>query len=131
MIKEVATTLNQFFNSFGVPAYITNFAYTASANESEYLPAEMPYITYDAYIGSTLQTVPVGVRIWYSAQTIQTEMYEIADKILGRIKGGLQVPCGNGYLYIYPGNPYAQPAASENPSVCVMYLNINVSYDLN
>lgn len=121
MTKEVATALYNFFNSFGLSGYVNNFVPTN---------ATLPYITYDAYIGNTLETVPIGVRVW-SAGQLPTELFDIVERIRERIANGLFLTCGNGHLYIYPGNPFAQPAASENPDISVMYLNINVSYDLN
>lgn len=121
MTREVATALYDFFNSFDLPAYVTNFVP---------MTATMPYITYDAYIGNTFETVPVGVKVWYTG-SLPTELFDTVEKIRTRIKNGLQLPCGNGYLYIYPGNPFAQPAADENPDISVMYLNINITYDLN
>lgn len=121
MIKEVATGLYDFFNSFGIPAYVTNFV----ADDTV-----LPYITYDVYIGAPLDVVPIGVKVWYGGG-LPTELFETVEKIRAKIGNELQVPCGNGYLYIYPGNPFAQPAADENPDISVMYLNINVSFDLN
>ena len=131
MIEEVSRTLYSFFNSFVLPAYVTNFAYVTNANGTEYLPAVMPYITYDAPVGDTFATVPVGVKVWYPNKTLQTAMYKTVEKIRDRIKNGLQLPCGNGYLYICCGTPFAQPAADENPEISAFYLNIEITYDLN
>lgn len=121
MTQEVATAFNSFFNSFGLPGYVTNFVP---------IDAELPYTTYDLPIGNTLETVPVGVKIWYPG-TLPSELFGTVEKIRSRIANGLQIKCGNGFLYIYPGNPFAQSAADENPDISVMYLNINVSFDLN
>ena len=121
MTNEVAKSLYDFFNSFDLPGYVTNFVP---------YDAKMPYITYDAYIGDTMETVPIGVKIWYVG-ILPTDLFETIEKIRLRIKNGLQIKCGNGYIYIYPGNPFAQPAEDENPDISVMYLNINISYDLN
>lgn len=122
MIKEVVDTLYEFFNSFGIPAHISNYIRDG---------ATMPYITYDAYIGNTMETVPIGVKVWYAGDKLPPAQLETVEKIRARIANGLQIKCGNGFLYIYPGNPFAQPAADENPDISVMYLNINVSFDLN
>lgn len=121
MTKEVASALYSFFNSFGLPGYVTNFVPS---------DAELPYNTYDLPIGNTLETVPLGVKVWYPG-ILPTALFDTVERIRKRIANGLQIPCGNGYLYIYPGNPFAQPAADENPDISVMYLNINVSFDLN
>lgn len=121
MIKEVATTLYDFFNSFEIPAYVTNFV----PNN-----ARLPYITYDAFIGKPLETVPIGIKVWYEGN-LPTKLFETVEKIKTKIGKELQLHCGNGFLYIFPGTPFAQPAADENPNVSVFYLNINISYDLN
>lgn len=121
MVKEIATTLYSFFNSFGLPAYVSNFVSDT---------AEMPYITYDACMGDTLETVPIAVKVYYKGK-LPTALFETVERIRSRIAGGLHLPCGNGYLYIYLGNPFAQAAADENPDISVYYLNINISYDLN
>lgn len=121
MIKEVATGLYDFFNSFGIPAYVTNFV----ADD-----AVFPYITYDAYIGAPLEVVPIGVKVWYAGR-LPTELFETVEKIRVKIGNGLHVPCGNGYLYIYQGEPFAQVAEDDTPGISAFYLNINISYDLN
>lgn len=121
MTQEVATALYSFFNDFGIPGYVTNFVPTDAA---------MPYITYDLSMGDTFETTPVGVKVWYPG-VLPTALFDTVEHIRERIANGLQLPCGNGYLYIYPGTPFAQPAADENPDISVMYLNINITYDLN
>lgn len=121
MIKDVATTLYSFFNSFGIPGYVSNYV-----DES----TEFPYLTYELPVGKTLQTTPVSVRLFYSGD-LPTAMFETTEAIYKKIQNGLQLPCGNGFLYIMPGNPFAQVTENDEPTISAMYLNINISYDLN
>lgn len=121
MIVDVASTLYAFFSGFGIPAYTTN-------NVPE--TAVLPYLTYDFTVGKTLTSAPLGARLWWEG-TLPRAMLEKADEIGARIGAGIQIPCGNGYLWMYKGEPFVQPIADEDERISTLYLNITAQYDLN
>lgn len=121
MIKDVAAALYAFWNSFGLVFYTTN-----NVPES----AVLPYGTYDLAVGKTLSSTPLGARLWYEG-TLPAALFEKADEIHERIKNGYQIPCGNGYLVLYPGDPFVQPVSDEDDRLSTLYLNVTASYILN
>lgn len=121
MTTAVAAALYTFWNSFGIAFYTTN---NVSGN------AVLPYGTYDLAVGKTLSSTPLGARLWWEG-TLPAAMFEKADEIYERIKNGYQIPCGNGYLVLYPGDPFAQPVDDEDDRISTLYLNVTASYILD
>lgn len=121
MTEAVAEALYQFWNSFGITFYTTNNVPSS---------AVLPYGTYDLTIGKTLSNAPLAGRLWYEG-TLPRAMFQEADEIHERIKTGYQIPCGNGYLVLYPGDPFAQPVADEDDRFSTLYLNLTATYILN
>lgn len=121
MIVDVASALYAFFSGFGIPTYTTN-------NVPE--TAVLPYLTYDFTVSKTLASTPLGARLWWEG-TLPRAMLEKADEIGARIGAGIQIPCGNGYLWMYKGEPFVQAIADEDERISTLYLNIIASFDLN
>lgn len=121
MIKDVAAALYAFWNSFGLTFYTTN-----NVPES----AVLPYGTYDLAVGKTLSSTPLGARLWWEG-TLPAELFEKADEIHEQIKNGYQIPCGNGYLVLYSGDPFVQPVSDDDNRLSTLYLNVTASFDLN
>lgn len=121
MIKDVAAAMYAFWNGFSIPAYTTN-------NVPKH--AVLPYLTYDLAVGKTLSSTPIGARLWWDG-TLPAALFEKADEIHERIKNGYQIPCGNGYLVLYPGEPFVQPVLDEDDRLSTLYLNVTASFDLN
>ena len=121
MIVDVASALYTFFSGFGIPAYTTN-------NVPE--DAVLPYVTYDFAVGKTLSSTPLGSRLRWEG-TLPRAMLEKCDEIQKRIGTGVQLPCGNGYIWLYPGDPFVQPGSDEDDRLSTLYLNVTASFDLN
>lgn len=121
MIVDVASALYTFFSGFGIAAYTTNNAPS---------DAVLPYLTYDLAVGKTFSSTPLGARLWWEG-TLPAALFEKADEIYERIKNGYQIPCGNGYIWLYPGEPFAQPVEDEDDRLSTLYLNITAQFDLN
>ena len=91
--------LQTFWSSFDLPAFDEN---TVPDNTA------LPYITYEGandYFGTTL---PLSASIWYRSASwadITAKENEIAEYI-GR--GGKQIACEGGALWIKRGQPWAQ-----------------------
>jgi hypothetical protein len=121
MIVDVASTLYTFFSGFGITAYTTN-------NVPE--NAVLPYVTYDIAVGKTLSSAPIGARLWWEG-TLPAALFEKADEIQSSIGTGIQLPCGNGYIWLYQGDPFVQPVSDEDDRLSTLYLNVTASFDLN
>ena len=121
MIVDVASALYTFFSGFGISAHTTNNVPS---------DAVLPYVTYDFIVGKTLSSTPIGARLWWEG-TLTRAMLEKCDEIQSRIGTGAQLQCGNGYLWLYAGDPFAQLVADEDDRISTLYLNITAQYDLN
>lgn len=114
--------LNQFFNSFGIPA----FPETSVPDKQE-----MPYITYP-FATAEFDDYPVNLTayIWYKTESEAVPTAkgrEIMDAI-GR--GGCTVPVDGGYIWLYMGSPALRAVLDEDNSVKRRALNITAEYFL-
>ena len=121
MIVDVASALYTFFSGFGIQAYTTNNVPSDAVS---------PYMTYDLAVGKTLSSTPIGARLWYEG-TLPRAMLEKCDEIQKRIGTGIQLQCGNGYIWLYQGDPFVQPVSDEDDRLSTLYLNVTASFDLN
>jgi len=112
--------LQAFWSSFGLPAYDENTVPDDAA---------LPYITYEAskdFFGATLAQ---SASLWYRSASwadITAKEQQIAE-FIGR--GGRQVACDDGAIWIKRGQPWAQ--RMDEPSdnmVRRIVLNIEVEY---
>ena len=111
--------LDVFWNGFTWKAYNENTV----PND-----AQLPYITYEAtidFFGNTVvQTTSLWQRSFSWAEITQKEK-EIANAI-GR--GGLQIPCDGGTIWIKRATPWAQKVASGNPDIRRIALNLELEF---
>lgn len=111
--------LNQFWNSFGIPAY-----------ESSTVPEGVGkfYITYEVATDSLDRAVPLSASIWdidtMSWRRISQKAEEISDSLI-QVK---TIPLDIGYLYVTRGQPFAQRMSDEDPTVRRIYINIIAEY---
>lgn len=112
---------DQFWNSFGLPAFDENTAIDKGDIDS------VGYITYQAMAGVLGQTLPLSASIWYRSQYWK-EISEKADEILRRIYNGVVVSINGGYFWLKvpDGTPFAQRMDSGDPDGIVkrIYLSI-------
>ena len=116
-----AQRLQQFWNSFQIPAYDEN----SVPDDVEY-----PYITYSVADDSLDNTVYLTASIWYrsfSWAEVESKKNEIAKRIGEH--GFLSLPIDNGYVFMVKGTPFAQRMADPSDELVKrMYLNINVEF---
>jgi hypothetical protein len=112
--------LQQFWSSFGVPAYDENVIPT---------DAKMPYITYEARTDSLDYPVAASASIWYRSDSWQ-EISEKSDQIATYIQKVLKpIPIEGGYVWIVKGTPFAQRMPDDQDRhVRRMYLNVLIEY---
>ena len=91
--------LNQFWNSFGIPAYDQ---YSVPDD------AKMPYITYETVYDDFDHPVSVTASVWYrdvSWAAVTLKVDEIEERIS---RGGCTVPYDDGAFWVIKGTPWAQ-----------------------
>lgn len=112
--------LNNFWNSFGIPAYDEN---TVPDD------ATLPYITYSASEDDFGRPVSLRASIWYRSKSwndITAKMDEISDHIT---RGGIMVKYDNGAIWITKGSPFAQRMNdSEDDSIRRIFMNIEAEF---
>lgn len=90
--------VNKFWNSFDLIAYDEN-----SVPDD----AVMPYITYNASIGSLNDPLFLSASLWYYTSS-WVEISQKAEEISNYIGSGAGVPYDDGRLWITQGTPFAQ-----------------------
>lgn len=128
MTKEAA--LFQFFNSFGIPAYVD----TNVLNENDEEDAVLPYITYSQQ-SNGFDDLPVSltVKIYYYGESeapVNAKAREI-EKRIG--EGGINIPCDGGVIYLSLGSPRITNLTDEvDPRIKLRMMNIdrqdNIAY---
>lgn len=106
--KDQWQVQNDFWNSFGLPAYDENTVFTAGT-----MPA-YPHITYEAKIGIWDQDLSLSASLWYKS-TSWKEISQKADEILADIVHGKMIKIKGGYFWIKTpsGTPFAQRMSAE------------------
>ena len=115
---NLSKTLYNYFNSFGVPAYL------------EYnipVGATFPYISYtlsyeDGYIDNLIQA-----RIWTKSSGL-TQLATLADKIGDNIGNGITVNgADGGTVWIKKGSPFVQFVPDDDTTLKVAYLTLTTN----
>lgn len=112
-------TQDEFWNSFGIPAYDENT-----------VPDEavMPYITYGAVVSNFENPITLLASIWYR-ETSWKNISELADRIASYIgKSYKAIKVDGGYMVLSLGAPFAQRMADEDDSVRRMYLMVDTEF---
>ena len=115
-----ASTIYQFWNSFGLTAYEEN-----SVPDD----ATFPYITYQLVTDSFDREIPITASIWYRSESwtaINAKTDEISQKIS---RGGKIISCDSGAIWLKRGQPFAQNMGDENDDLIKRkYLNITAEF---
>ena len=117
---DKAQALNEFWSSFGLPAYDVN-----TVPED----AEMPYITYETSTDSIDNQIPLNASLWYrqlswaeiskKAEEISKYLYEM-NPCTKKVDGGR--------MYICRGTPFAQRMSDEDDMIRRIVLSIWVEF---
>lgn len=116
MSRDKWQTLQDFWSSFGIPAYDT-----ASVPDD----AVMPYITYTALVAPFEMTTLLTADIWYHS-TAWNDISNKADEIGAFLQGGELVSLQDGkqYIYLAQGSPFAQRIQDEDDTVKRVRINV-------
>lgn len=111
--------LDNFWNSFGLPAYDEN----SVPDDAAY-----PYITYTVATDSLDNAIPLSANIWYRARSwkdITLKSEEIAKKIAER--GFYSVKLDHGYMWLTKGSPFARRMTDADP-IKRIYINVMAEF---
>ena len=100
-----ASALYEFFGGFGLPAYPAHNVPGGAA---------LPYLTYevkDGFFGG--DPVSLAVNLWYytASEALPNAKAREIGKAIG--PGGVQLPCGDGTLWLTRGDPWCLSPASQ------------------
>ena len=115
-IQNTATILKEFWNSFGIPAYVE---FTIPEE------AELPYITYELVKPDWAEQAPYYARLWYR-DTLMTNIMAKADEISNRIGSGIRLEKNGTYIYLFKDSNFFQflPNEIEDPTQKLGYLSM-------
>lgn len=114
--------IDEFWNSFGLPAYDEN---TVPTDDS----VDYPYITYSVSTDSLGNMVPLSASLWYrstSWEDITHKAREIARVIKTQ---HMPIKIDGGYVWLVGGTPFSQRMSDPNDDmVRRIYLNVSAEY---
>lgn len=113
--------LNEFFNSFGLPAYPV----TSVPKDSIF-----PWLTYENTIGNAGdEPITISVNLWYYTES-EKEPNDKADEIAKAIGlGGTVINHDDGVIWIKRGTPWSNSLNDENdPAIKRRSLNVVLEF---
>lgn len=116
-----AAALQQFFSSFGIPAY-------ASASVPD--DAVFPWLTYDLSTSAWDDgDVSLTVNLWYytTSEAVPNAKAQEISKAIGL--GGKLLLCDEGVIWLKRGSPWCQSLHDDSDSMIKRrYINITTEY---
>lgn len=114
--------IDEFWNSFGLPAYDEN---TVPTDDS----VDYPYITYSVSTDSLGNMVPLSASLWYRS-TSWEDITHKAQEIARAIKTQhMPIKIDGGYVWLVGGTPFSQRMSDPNDDmVRRIYLNVSAEY---
>ena len=114
-----ASVIHSFWSSFGLDAYEEN---------SVPAGAVMPYITYEFASADSGEECALTASVWYEGGS-WIEINEKAGEISAEIGNGIIEECGEGYVRIRKGVPFAvSSGVTDDRNIRRKILNIFVMY---
>ena len=131
-VTNTAVALQQFFGSFGIPAYgKNNVPYTVNENGEE-RRVEMPYITYEIINPQPFARAMFHAWVWYRG-TSYVPVCAKCDEIEAALHDGgvcINTPSGAVYIMMDDATPFAQEQPDPDINVRVMYLTMILHADI-
>lgn len=93
-----AAALHKFFNSFGIPAYVS----TSVVNENGEEDVTFPYLTYEYSVGGFDDTTHPTVRLYYYTESL-TSINAKSEEISKVCHNGVPIRFDGGGAIIYSG----------------------------
>lgn len=123
-MTTTAKALYQFFNGFGLPAFVENNVPDEFPNDEGLLqPVKPPYITYQLIEPDSLNEASFYARIWYY-DTSFAAIAAKADEIRRAVGRGYSVPIDGGVLWIWRDSNFLQFQPADEPTLKIAYLSL-------
>lgn len=120
-MTNIAKALYQFWNGFGIPAFVEN---TVPENMPDGTPVEMPYITYRLAEPDWSDTIQLYARVWYRGTSF-TGILTKVDQISRAIGTGKTISFDNGFLALFKDSMFAQYMKDDiDETIKIAYLSI-------
>lgn len=116
-----ASALHEFFNSFGIPAYVAT-----SVPDN----AQMPYITYTYGVnGFDMGSFSCTVNVYYrtESEAVPNAKVEEIERVIDT-RGGCSVAYDGGVMWIKRGTPWVQAIGEPDMTIKRRYINIEIDY---
>jgi len=127
VIERIHKALLEFWESFGIPAYVSGYVYDPEKPNAE--PEElMPYITFEVVRGDYFVPSYTSAVIWDFSRSF-TKLWAVAGAIEAAIPaiGGYTVDFEGGFLRIMRGSPFIQIYPQEQKDITALYINIEIT----
>lgn len=123
MIEAIARMLQDFYSSFGIPAFPEQQVPDTDENGNALQP---PYITYRLVAPTWRGNVTHYARVFYRSFSL-TEVSAKADEIVARIGEGITLKSEDGYVTLAPDEPYIQfQPTDETPEYKIIRINMEM-----
>lgn len=120
---NTAQALNEFWNGFGIPAYMVN---TVPDEQPDGKPTEPPYITYSIVETEPLEAATHYAQVFYRGAALAALLSKV-DEIKEAIGTGAIIKCNGGYVVLRPASPFVQLMIDADPDVRYAYINLQVN----
>ena len=114
-MRTIANALDEFCNSFSIPAYSENTVPDT---------VDVPYLIYPIVEPEWNQKTPWHIQGWYRSKS-NADLYAKADEIVHAIGTGITIRTGSGFLVIYPDTPLIQTMVNGDFRSFYISLSIN------
>lgn len=115
-----AQAIYEFMSSFGIPAY----AHTSVPDQ-----AQMPYITYEYYLGDLYSGEQfMEIDVWY-----RTESEALINQKVRDIKSAIpaNIRYDNGTIWVKRGSPFAFSVPNDDNTIKCRRVNLSIEYISN
>lgn len=113
-MTDVAVALYNFWNSFGIPAYVED-------NVPD--DAELPYITYELSQPDWKDPSSYTARVWYKGWSL-VDISSKVDLIKNTIGECVSIRTNSGSVVLYPDTKFSQFQPISSDDVMVVYLSM-------
>ena len=123
MIEAIARMLQDFYSSFGIPAFPEQQVPDTDEAGNELQP---PYITYRLVVPNWAGNATHYARVFYRSFSL-AEVSAKADEIAERIGEGITLKSDDGYITLSPGEPFMQfQPTDETPEIKIVRINMEM-----
>lgn len=126
-MTNTAKALDQFFNSFGIPAFVEYSVPETITIDGNKVRVKPPYITYQQIEPAIGESASMYARVWYRSIGFEA-INAKTDEIGAAIGAGVSIPTDNGCVWLYKDRNWAQNQSTEgDDTLKVKYLSLIIN----